>query len=240
MQHALAVGRQYQQLVVFAVFERVEHRQLQYAIWTRRICRPRSKHSSRALSPVFASLPVHAPINLDDGPHHDDGLVAGLHRFYTFVSQSVPVLARVDFAFVANSTESSPSSRTSLQQSALIKTVMAYALFNVVMTFEMVTWCIGDLCPGQDFWHHSRHCAVPRVLRAFMATISWYVMHALVIVMVVVVLYCCCCRSLTHPLELSYYTAAACLSVVFSLFSYCLCCKALWWWLVSSLNTKRQ
>jgi hypothetical protein len=179
MQHALLSDDSISSLLYFAVFWNVWSKEASYS--TRFDTTDLSATIETLVTcfgVLFGSLSVQAPINSTDGTRimMMAAFVAGLH---CFLHIRVAVSARSGASGVrsaANSTESSPSSTSSaLQQSALAKTVMAYALFNVLMTsLEMMTWCIGIFVLGEDFKYRRAIFLTGillslRVPRAFMA-----------------------------------------------------------------------
>jgi hypothetical protein len=177
-QHALLSDDSISSLLYFAVFWNVWSKEASYS--TRFDTTDLSATVETLITcfgVLFASLSVHAPINSTDGTRimMMAAFVAGLH---CFLHIRVAVSARTgnrggvsSTASTANRTESS----TSLQQLALAKTVLAYALFNVVLTFlELVTWCIGIFVLGEDFKYRwaiflTGIVLSLRVPRAFMA-----------------------------------------------------------------------
>jgi hypothetical protein len=184
MQHALLSDDSISSLLYFAVFWNVWSKEASYS--TRFDTTDLSATVETLVTcfgVLFASLSVQAPVNSTDGTRimMMAAFVAGLHCFLHIrvaVSANAGTSSSSSSAAAANanSTETSPSSSTSsLQQSALAKTVMAYALFNVVMTsLEMITWCIGIFVLGEDFKYRwaiflTGIVLSLRVPRAFMA-----------------------------------------------------------------------
>jgi hypothetical protein len=175
-QHALLSDDSISSLLYFAVFWNVWSKEASYS--TRFDTTDLSATVETLITcfgVLFASLSVHAPINSTDGTRimMMAAFVAGLHCFlHIRVAVSASTGNRAGaLSSTANRTEPS----TSLQQLALAKTVLAYALFNVVMTFlELVTWCIGIFVLGQDFKYRwaiflTGIVLSLRVPRAFMA-----------------------------------------------------------------------
>lgn len=156
-QHALLSNDSVSSLLYFAVFWNVWSKEASYS--TRFDTTDLSATVETLVTcfgVLFASLSVQAPINSTDGTRimMMAAFVAGLHCFlHIRVAVSAKAGTSLNRSTTdANSTESPLSTSTSLQQLALAKTVMAYALFNVLMTsLEMVTWCIGIFILGEDF-----------------------------------------------------------------------------------------
>jgi hypothetical protein len=180
MQHALLSDDSISSLLYFAVFWNVWSKEASYS--TRFDTTDLSATVETLVTcfgVLFGSLSVQAPINSTDGTRimMMAAFVAGLHCFlHIRVAVSASAGASgVSSNIAASSTESSPSSTLSLQQTALAKTVRAYALFNVLMTsLEMVTWCIGIFVLGEDFKYRwaiflTGIVLSLRVPRAFMA-----------------------------------------------------------------------
>jgi hypothetical protein len=177
-QHALLSDDNISSLLYFAVFWNVWSKEASYS--TRFDTTDLSATAETLITcfgVLFGSLSVHAPINSTDGTRimMMAAFVAGLH---CFLHIRVAVSASTGTGASVSSTASTANrinTSTSLQQLALAKTVLAYALFNVVMTFlELVTWCIGIFVLGQDFKYRwaiflTGIVLSLRVPRAFMA-----------------------------------------------------------------------